>query len=165
MSTTTPTRTEIRYRYDEELARRASRRFLSRYARGPAMLFLMAILAAALFALQSIWWLAISLIVLSVAYAAVLLRYRSRAARLAQTLGFPEVSVVAGEEGLTFDMPSHHSTIGWTPTRELWQFDDVWLFFAYGTRASYTAFPSAALTPEFRDIVLAHMRAAGAKVR
>ncbi|MEK6374083.1 MAG: hypothetical protein AABO58_15455 [Acidobacteriota bacterium] len=41
----------------------------------------------------------------------------------------------------------------------------VWLFFPYGVTATYTAMPVAAMTEEFRELVLAGLRAGGATVR
>jgi len=155
---------EIRYRYDDALAAIATRRFLSRYSRS-TLIYSVALIVAVLFALQRTWIGVAVIAGLAAVYAALLLRYRRNARALARRLGYPEVTARADEHGMTFSMPQQQSTSGWTPARVLWQFDDVWLFFPYGVAAAYTAIPAAAMTPEFREIVLASMRANGATVR
>ena len=155
---------EIRYRYDEKLAALATRRFLSRYSRW-WLVAVIAVLSALLFALQRMVWPAAVTALLALLYAAMRYRYRRNAKRLARRLGFPEVLVRADETGLSFGLPGQQSTSEWNATRVLWQFDDVWLFFPYGATAAYTAIPAAAMTPEFRELVLARMRASGGTVR
>ena len=152
---------EIRYRYDEELASRATRRMTSRYN----VFIGIALIVTVLFALQRMPWPALIAGMCTLAYAAVIVRYRRSAKKLARRLGFPEVTVRVDEKGISFTMPSQQSTSGWSQTRALWRFDDVWLFFPYGVTASYTAMPVAAMTDEFRELVLTGLRAGGATVR
>lgn len=156
---------EIRYPYDDDLARRATRRFLSRYQRGTWWVVVVALLAAVLFALQRTWWLTSAFAVMALIYTTIRVKYRQRAILGARSLGTPEVIVTADAQSITFRLPDYQSTAQWTRARQLWQFDDVWIFLPFGYTASYTAVPTAAMTPEFREVVLAGMRAAGATVR
>ena len=155
---------EVRYRYDEALAALATRRFLSRYSRW-WLVVTIAVLSGLLFAVQRMVWPAAVTAILALVYAGVLFRYRMNAKRLARRLQSPEVTVRADEDGMTFSFPGQQSTSAWSSTRVLWQFDDVWLFFPYGPTAVYTAIPTAAMTPEFRELVLAKMQASGATIR
>ena len=143
----------------------ATRRFLSRYSRNSALVVAIALIAAVLFALQRTWWLTSAFAVMALIYVVMLVKYRRGAARMARRLGSPEVTVIVDESGMTFRMPAYQSTAAWTPQREVWQFDDVWIFMPFGVSQSYSAVPTAAMTPEFREIVLANMRAQGAAVR
>lgn len=152
---------EIRYRYDEELASRATRRMTSRYN----VFMSIALIVTVLFALQRMWWPTLIAGTFTLAYAAVIVRYRRNAKKLARRLGYPEVTVRVDENAISFSMPSQQSTSAWSQTRALWRFDDVWLFFPYGATAVYTAMPTAAMTDEFRELVLAGLRAGGATVR
>jgi hypothetical protein len=156
---------EIRYRYDEELTRRATSRFLGRRARNIPLLITIALCVAVLFVLQETWWAASAVVALALFYVALVVRYRWSAKKLARRLGSIEITVRADESGITFNMPAQQSASAWTNTREIWQFGDVWLFFAFGPTTAFTAIPTAAMTPEFREMVLTNMRAHGATVR
>jgi hypothetical protein len=161
----TPTPTEIRYRFDDALARMASRRFLSRYQRGWVVYVAICLIVAALFALQQTWWAVSGFATLATVYTVMLVKSRRIATRLTRRLGAPEVTVSADEHGLTFSMPDYRSTAAWSPLREIWQFDDVWIFLPYGPSAAYSAIPAAAMTPEFRETVLHRMREHGGVLR
>jgi hypothetical protein len=153
---------EIRYRYDEQLASQATRRILSRYNLSAVI----ALLVTVLFALQRMPWPALTAGILTLVYAWPIVRYRGNAKKLARRLGCPEVTVRVDETGISFSMPSQQSTSAWSQTRALWRFDDVWLFFPYySVTAACTAIPVAAMTDEFRELVLAGLRAGGATVR
>jgi len=152
---------EIRYRYDEELASRATRRMTSRYR----VFIVIAFLVTVLFALQRMPWPALIAGMFTLAFALLTIRYRRNARKLARRLGCPEVTVRVDENAISFSMPSQQSTSAWSQTRALWRFDDVWLFFPYGVTATYTAMPVAAMTDEFSELVLAGLRAGGATVR
>ncbi len=143
----------------------ATRRFLSRYQRGSVLVIAIALIVAALFALQQTWWAVSAFTVLAFVYISILIKYRRGATRLSRRLGQPEVTVSVDESGIAFDMPSFQSKAAWTPLRELWMYDDVWIFMPYGPAAAYSAIPTSAMTPEFREIVLTSMRAKGATVR
>ena len=147
------------------MARRATGRFLSRYSRHSALIIAIALIAAGLFALQRTWWLVSAFTLMALIYTSMLVKYRRTAVRMARRLGSPEVTVIVDESGMTFRMPAYQSIAAWTPQRELWQFDDVWIFMPFGVSQSYSAVPASAMTPEFREIVLTNMRAQGATVR
>ena len=156
---------EIHYTYDEELARRAVRRYVARAYRWSFMSITFAVLAAALFAAQRTWWLVSAFALYAIIYAVNLGKYRRAAIRRARWLGMPEVTVSVDDGGMTFTMPSYRTEAGWSPQRQVWQFDDVWIFFPFGTSSAYTAVPTAAMTGEFREIVMNNMRAQRAVVR
>jgi hypothetical protein len=162
---TTPTRTEIRFRFDDALARTASRRFLSRYQRGMMVYVAICALVAALFALQHTWWAVSAFATIAAIYTTIMVKSRRGATRMTRRPGAPEVTVSVDENGMNFSMPSYQSIAAWSPMREIWIFDDVWIFFPFGMSAAYSAVPAAAMTPEFRDIVLNGMRAGGGVVR
>ena len=92
-------------------------------------------------------------------------RWRRGATTLTRRLGSPEVTVSVDENGMTFSMPSYSSTAAWSPMREIWMFDDVWIFLPFGPSVAYSAVPASAMTPEFREIVLQGMRAGGGVLR
>jgi len=143
----------------------ATRRFLSCYSRNWVLVIAIALIAAVLFALQRTWWLTSALAVVALIYIAMLVKYRRNAVLIARRLGAPEVTVTVDDSGMTFRMPSYQSIAAWTLQREMWQFEDVWLFMPFGVSQSYSAVPTSAMTPEFREIVLTNMRAQGATVR
>src|SRR5262249_7001984 len=137
-SRNTHTRTEIRYRFDDVLARTATRRFLSRYQRGSGLIIGIAFLGAPACALTRLWWAVSAFSVMALIYMTILIKYRRNATRLIRRLGAPEVTVNADENGITFSLPSYQTTAGWTPLREIWQFDDVWIFMPYGPSTVYS---------------------------
>ena len=161
----TPTRTEIRYRFDDDLARTASRRFLSRYQRGLRWTTGATLLIGVLFALQHTWWAASAFAAIAAVYISALIKSRRGATTLTRHLAAPEVTVSVDENGMTFSMPSYSSTAAWSPMREIWMFDDVWIFLPFGPSLAYSAVPASAMTPEFREIVLQGMRAGGGVLR
>lgn len=161
----TPTRTEIRYRFDDELARMATRRFLSRYQRGVVLYTAVCVIVAVLVGLQHVWWATSAFATIAAIYTAVMIKSRRGVTRLARRLGAPEVTVSVDENGMTFSMPSYSSTAAWTPIREIWMFDDVWIFLPFGPSSAYSAVPASAMTPEFREIVMQGMRTSGGVLR
>jgi len=155
---------EIHFRYDEELARRAARHVLARNSR-LFVSFLIALLVTIFATLQRVWWIVSPFAVLTFLYVAMAVRQRSSAIRAFRRIGNPDVTLRVDDKEIMFEMPSYRATAEWTSQREIWRFDDIWIFMLFGTVSSYTPVPTSVMTDEFRDTVLDAMRAHGGRVR
>ncbi|HKO55792.1 MAG TPA: hypothetical protein VJ276_07920 [Thermoanaerobaculia bacterium] len=156
----------IRYQYNRDLAARGSWRFILRYMRTLFILaaFLLVTGAVAfLNAPDNFYSLVAAAVVVAVPI--VLWRYRRRAIALVDRLGPMEITVTVADDGITMEAPTQKTTAAWTRERVVWTFPDVWLLFLYGANSAYSALPTAALTPEFREALLSHLKAAGGRVR
>jgi len=156
---------EIRFKYDEAFARLATKRFLLRYARTLLFLLPVAAIIGIWFAIEGSFSLAVIMITLVLAAIASLMRYAGRAVKLSRRLGAPEIDVVADDGGISFRMNGNQSRSEWSQHRVIWRFDDVWLFFPYTVSNAYTGIPAAAMTPEFRDIVIDNINKHGGTLR
>jgi hypothetical protein len=156
---------EARFVYDEAFARLATRRFLSRYARGLIFLIVALAIGGVLFIAQRSYVPGVAALVLSLSGVFGLLRYRRRAPALARKLGCPEIHIVADDGGMSFRMNGSQSRAEWTKHRTVWRFDDVWLFFPYSVSASYTGIPTAAMSAEFQAIIVDNVQQHGGTLR
>ena len=157
---------ELEYQYTKDLAARASRRFLWRYARPSvvvvALVFVIA-LVRMFMGLDDLFTFA--LFAVPFVYGLRWFSYIRQAEQIVAEMRDPRVVVSADEQNITFRTADRISSQSWAVMKEVWQFPDLWLLFPYAARyAVYTAIPTERLTPEACEYLGNKLREHGARI-
>ncbi|KTC98434.1 YcxB family protein [Legionella erythra] len=159
---------QITLTYDESMVRKAIFRFWKRTVGLVYMLalVLMTILFAILLYQGNRSWLvgalgAVLLISFLMILTLYLVHFRNAWYKFKE-MGSPVASFIAAENSATISSSAGSSTFPWSAIKEVWRYDDLWLFFF--SKSQFVTFPSAQVSEEVQTYILQRIEHAGGRI-